>query len=193
MKIFAFALLLAFLVCKISKTDATCMCNDTFDGHSSNVECLMNKQIRLEYKASYFYDALAAYFERTSVGKLGFTKFFREASKEEIDHARSMTSFVNSLGMKVKFSSVTLTSEDTKSSWNGAKEAVEAAIKKENLVYGNILCVHRSSNDEAVQEFLDHFIKEQVKSINDLTILKSRLSMAEDTKLVEFLVDKEFL
>merc|ERR1712117_449648 len=54
--------------------------------YSERCEALINKQINMEFHASYVYMAMGYYFERDDVALLGFAKFFKKASGEEREH-----------------------------------------------------------------------------------------------------------
>ena len=54
--------------------------------YSETCEALVNKQINMEFHASYLYLAMGAHFERDDAALAGFAKFFKKASEEEREH-----------------------------------------------------------------------------------------------------------
>merc|ERR1711915_163675 len=61
----------------------------------SDSEALINKQINMELYASYVYLSMSAYFARDDIALMGFSKRFRDAIKEEKEHAESLIDYQN--------------------------------------------------------------------------------------------------
>ena len=55
-----------------------------------NTECedAVNKQIQVEYWASYQYHLMWSYFDRSNVGLKNIAEFFKKSSEEEREHAQ---------------------------------------------------------------------------------------------------------
>merc|ERR1711973_712011 len=54
-------------------------------------EALINKQINMEFYASYVYLSMSSWFNRDDQALHGFASFFKKASDEERDHGMKLT------------------------------------------------------------------------------------------------------
>ena len=70
----------------------------------------VNRQINMEYSASYAYDYLSSYFDRNSVGLKGVAAYFRKASDEEREHAHKLIAYQNMRGGEVVLKDIVLVS-----------------------------------------------------------------------------------
>lgn len=160
-------------------------------------ECasLINTQVSWEYYASIVYTNMAGYFERPSVARPGFAKFFKDQSKEEYDHAQKFISYINKRNGKVKRITI---EESPKSEWTSSLEAINDAIKLEHHVYAKLQYIHdvaeQKCQDAHLTDFLvTDFFSEQVNSIAELTKMKTLLEgkSSGSGSTIEFLVDRE--
>ncbi|XP_044432019.1 ferritin-1, chloroplastic [Triticum aestivum] len=60
----------------------------------------------VECNASYEYHSLYAYFDRDNVALKGFSKFFKESSDEEREHAEMLMEYQNRRGGRVRLQSI---------------------------------------------------------------------------------------
>ncbi|VDK29278.1 unnamed protein product [Dibothriocephalus latus] len=150
----------------------------------SELEMQLNDQITLEYEAFYVYEKMAAHFARADKALFGFAAFFRHAADEEKEHAREFTQFINQ-----RFGTLPL---DMPTSWSSPVEALKAALQREADVYNSILYAYKSAErlqDFHMQEFLEHFTKEQASALFKLKSLITRLEGKGPA--VEYLIDRE--
>merc|ERR1712105_142526 len=56
-------------------------------------EAFINKQINMEFYASFVYLSMASYFSRDDQALLGFSKYFRKASGEEREHGMKLMDY----------------------------------------------------------------------------------------------------
>jgi len=68
----------------------------------------MNKQIKAELKAGYSYLAMSQYFSRNDVHLPNISKFFKESSDEEMQHAQSFIDYQNKRGGTCQFFDILL-------------------------------------------------------------------------------------
>ena len=58
----------------------------------------LNKQIQLEYWASYQYDLIWAYFNQSNVASENIANFFLKSANEERTHAHTLMDYQNKRG-----------------------------------------------------------------------------------------------
>ena len=71
--------------------------------YSEAVEALVNKQVNMEFYASYVYLAMASFFGRDDQALRGFAKFFRKSADEEREHALKLAHYQALRGGRVVF------------------------------------------------------------------------------------------
>merc|ERR1712098_456144 len=160
--------------------------------HSDN-EALINKHINMELYASYVYLSMAAYFARDDIALMGFSKRFREASKEEREHADILIDYQTMRGGRVVFREIAKPNNDE---WGCALEAVEASLELERTVNESLLNMHKmadSHGDAQMTDFIEGtFLKEQVEAIKEIGTLVTKMKRAGDG-LGLHLIDQELL
>merc|ERR1711910_242512 len=150
----------------------------------SDSEALINKQINMELYASYVYLSMSAYFARDDISLHGFAKRFRDASKEEKEHAETLIDYQNMRGGRVVFREI---AKPTCDEWGTAIEAIEASLELEKTVNESILNMHKMA------DFLEGtFMKEQVEAIKEIGDLATKMNRAGEG-LGLHVIDKELL
>lgn len=156
---------------------------------------LLNTQISWEMYASIVYMNIGAYFEKPSVGKIGFAQFFKDQSREEYDHAQKIIEYITKRDGTVKRITV---DESPKNEWSSPLDALNDAIKLENHVYAKLQYIYDVSEQKCQDGHLSdylvtNFFSEQVESISELTEMMSRLNVKDPVaaSTIEYLVDKD--
>ena len=131
----------------------------------------VNRQINMEYRASYAYDYLSSYFDRNSVGLRGLAGYFRKASDEERDHAHKLIAYQNMRGGKVVLKDIVLENIRLDGE-NDVKRSFEIALDLERQVYDSLLVVHKAAeeaNDPQFADFIEgEYLEEQVEAISEI-------------------------
>ena len=94
-------------------------------------EALINKQVNMEFYASYVYMSMSAYFDRDDQALPGFAAFFKKASDEEREHAEKLIKYQNKRGGKVVFQDI---AKPSTTEWGTPVDALEAALELEKTV-----------------------------------------------------------
>ncbi|XP_044748162.1 soma ferritin-like [Coccinella septempunctata] len=132
-------------------------------------EDAINKQINLEFFASYTYISMAAYFDRDDVALPGFTKYFKDCSVEEREHAWKLIEYMNKRGGHTVLTEI---SAPEKQEWGTAQEAMHAALELEKSVNESLLHLHSVASghmDVNLCDFLEtHYLQEQVDAIKEI-------------------------
>jgi len=132
----------------------------------------------MELYASYVYKSMATYFARDDVALGGFAKRFREASKEEMEHADKLIDYQTMRGGRVVFKDIAKPNRDE---WGTALEAMEATLELEKTVNQSLLDMHKVASDHgdtAFTNFLDEFLKEQVEANKEISGLITKMKRA---------------
>ena len=69
-------------------------------------EGLINKQINMEFYASYVYMSMFTYFDRDDVAYPGLAAFFKKSSDEEREHGEKLIKYQNKRGGTVVFKDI---------------------------------------------------------------------------------------
>ena len=146
-------------------------------------ECqdLLNEQVGKELYASIVYMNMAAYFDRPSVARNGYAKFFRAQSLEEYQHASKLIDYVNSRNGTVKRIVI---EESPKSEWASPVVALRDAITLEKDVYAKLQNIHfvadQKCDDSHLTDFLEgQFFTEQVESIKEIQTMLTKIDVAD--------------
>ncbi|XP_046463363.1 soma ferritin-like [Daphnia pulex] len=154
-------------------------------------EASINKQINIELNAHYQYLALAAYYDRDDVALKGFAKFYKESADEENEHAQMFMKYQNIRGGRVVLTSI---NRPAQQEWASPLVAMEFALNLEKQVNQSLLDLHKVAgihSDPHLSNYLEeHFLEEQVQSINKLAKHHTNLLRVGDG-LGIFMYDKE--
>ncbi|GFR07626.1 soma ferritin [Trichonephila clavata] len=159
--------------------------------HEEN-EAGVNKQINMELYASYVYAAMAFHFDRDDVALANISKFFKDSSDEEKEHAHKLMKFQNQRGGTVVLRDI---KAPTKQKWASPLEAMQDALELEKTVNQSLLDLHKvaSSHDDAQMcDFLEsEYLTEQVEAIKKISDYVTNLKRVGNG-LGEYIFDKEF-
>lgn len=144
----------------------------------------LNQQINLEFWASYQYDLIASYFDRSTIGLNKLSDYFRNSSNEEREHAHKFIKYQNMRGGIVKFYNIEnvdlnfLENIDINRT-NDIILAFEKALEMEQKVYKSLLELHsigEKSKDSQLCDFIEsEFLSEQLETNNILCKYISQL------------------
>ena len=154
---------------------------------------VINEQVSWELYASIVYLNMGAYFDRPSVARNGYAKYFRDQSLEEYQHAGKFIDYLNSRNATLRPISI---DESSKNEWSSPREALADAIKLEKHVFAKLQYLHDVAEqkclDSHLTDFLEsYFFTEQVESIQELQTMLSKISVADKTaaSVIEHITD----
>merc|ERR1711890_207483 len=90
----------------VSNTTSNMAVSKIRRNYHEECEALINKQINMEFYASYVYLSMASYFARDDIALNGFAEHFRSESGEERGHGIKLMDYQNSRGGKVVFQDI---------------------------------------------------------------------------------------
>merc|ERR1712179_311835 len=108
-------------------------------------EALINKQINMEFYASYVYLSMASYFNRDDQALPGFSSFFQKSSDEERAHGMKLMEYRAKRGGRVVFQDI---AKPSSMEWGTPLEAMEAALELEKTVNQSLLDLHKVAGDK---------------------------------------------
>merc|ERR1712192_262484 len=159
--------------------------------YHEDCEALINKQINMEFYASYVYLSMSSYFNRDDQALRGFAAHFKTESGEERAHGMKLMEYQTKRGGRVVFQDV---AKPTPMEWGTPLEAMEAALELEKTVNQSLLDLHKVAGDKGdghLCDFLEsEYLGEQVEGIKAIGDLITKMKRAGDG-LGLHLIDKE--
>merc|ERR1711935_355717 len=154
-------------------------------------EALINKQINMEFYASYVYLSMSSFFNRDDQALHGFASFFQKSSNEEREHGMKLMDYQSKRGGKVVFQDI---AKPSSSEWGTPLQAMEAALELEKTVNQSLLDLHKASDGKGDAHLCDYieaeFLREQVEGIKEIGDMITKIKRAGDG-LGLHIVDKE--
>lgn len=175
------------------------MGNCRLDNWNKKCEDIVNKQIQLEYWASYQYHLMWSYFDRSTIGLKKIADFFKKSSDEEREHAHKLMEYQNLRGGIVKLEgikSINLDYLNTNNIENDVLKSFKKALEMEQIVYKSLLEVQRMGeecNDPQFTDFIEgEYLEEQVSALNEISKYISQLGRIGNNGHGIWNFDKEF-
>merc|ERR1711934_889660 len=156
--------------------------------YHEDCEALINKQINMEFYASYLY--LSSYFSRDDQALPGFAAHFAKESEEEREHGMKLMAYQSKRGGRCVFQDI---AKPVSMEWGTCLEAMEAALELEKMVNQSLLELTKAAEDKGdsnLSDFVDELLEEQVASIKTIGDTITKLKRVGDG-LGLFLFDKE--
>ncbi|KAK9131710.1 hypothetical protein Scep_011238 [Stephania cephalantha] len=141
---------------------------------SQECKLALNDQINRDYKVSYMYDALYAYFDRDYVGLEGFAKFFNDLSLETRQQAKKLIQYQNKRGGRVELRRIVMPLTDFHHPDMGdGLYAMEFALSMERVTNDRLLDLHKvasKNNDPQMADFIEgDFLTRQVDIVKKIS------------------------
>merc|ERR1712083_604869 len=142
--------------------------------YHEDCEALINKQINMEFYASYVYLSMSSYFNRDDQALHGFAAHFKTESGEERAHGMKLMEYQTKRGGRVVFQDI---AKSTTMEWGTPLEAMEAALELEKTVNQSLLDLHKVADGDAhLCDFLEaNFLDEQVDAIKEISVWVTKL------------------
>lgn len=174
------------------------MVNCNLENWTKNCEQAVNKQIQLEYWASYQYHLMWSYFDRSSVGLNNIAEFFKKSSLEERDHAHQLMEYQNLRGGSVELTGIDAANLDflKDSDKSDVLLAFEKTLEMEQIVYKSLVQLHEVAEAEYDAQFADFvegkYLEEQVEALNEISKYISQLERIGNDGHGVWNFDREF-
>merc|ERR1712013_407782 len=151
---------------------------------------LINKQINMEFYASYVYLSMSSYFSRDDQALPGFASHFAKEAEEERGHGMKLMAYQSKRGGRCVFQDI---AKPVTMEWGTCLEAMEAALELEKTVNESLLELTKCADakgDSHLSDLIDEFLEDQVASIKSIGDTITKLKRVGDG-LGLFLFDKE--
>merc|ERR1711971_1431864 len=158
--------------------------------YHEDCEALINKQINMEFYASYVYLSMSNYFSRDDQALPGFAAHFAKESEEEREHGMKLMAYQSKRGGRCVFQDI---AKPVSMEWGSCLEAMEAALELEKMENQSLLEITKAADAKAashLSDFVDEFLEDQVASIKSIGDTITKLKRVGDG-LGLFLFDKE--
>ena len=155
---------------------------------SKKMQTAFNKQLGEETFSAYLYWQMSAYFETRSLK--GYANWMRCQAQEEMVHAMMFYSQILERGGEVALGA--LKAPDT--TWDSPLAIFEAAYKHECYISAcidKLVKLAREAGDNAAENFLQWFVKEQVEEEATADEQRQQLKLAEGSPQALLLLDRE--
>merc|ERR1712112_359576 len=154
-------------------------------------EALINKQINMEFYASYVYLSMSSYFNRDDQALTGFASYFKKKSDEEREHGVKLAGYQAKRGGMVVYQDI---AKPNTSEWGAPLDATEAALELEKTVNQSLLDLHKVASDKGdahLADFLEaEYLAGQVEDIKEMGHLITKLKRVGDGLGIH-IMDKE--
>ena len=153
----------------------------------SRIEGALNKQINLEFSASYTYLGMALYMDEVHLS--GFASWMVAQSDEERTHARRLLRYMLDRNGNVELDSIPKPKVD----YGSVNEVFEASLTQEKSNTQSINALYALANeldDYATQAHLKWFLDEQVEEEKSVTDILGRLELTGDDKTAILILDQ---
>ena len=157
----------------------------------------VNKQIQLEYWASFQYHLMWSYFDKSDVGLNNIAKFFEKSSLEEREHAHKLMKYLNLRGGNVELrNNFNVNLEYLNNSNNDVLNSFKKTLEMEQNVYQGLLQLHKVAEEENDPQFADfiesEYLQEQVEALNEIAKYVSQLERIGEDGHGVWNFDREF-
>lgn len=154
---------------------------------SKKLQDALNEQIVAEIYSANLYLSMSFYMEKE--GFDGFSTWMKKQSAEEMDHAYQMASFIIKRGGEAVVNQIPA----VKQKWTTPLEAFEDTYKHEchvSRLIDNLLDLAISEHDNASQDFLWQFVREQVEEEATASGIVDRIKRMGDSAI--FNLDQQY-
>lgn len=153
---------------------------------SEKLQNAINGQIIAEMWSANLYLSMSFYFERE--GFSGFAAWMKKQSQEEMGHAYTMADYIIKRGGIAKVDKIDV----VPSGWGTPLEVFEHVFEHERHVsklIDNLVTVAAAEKDNATQDFLWGFVREQVEEEATALNIVDRIKRAGEAGL--FIIDSQ--
>lgn len=153
---------------------------------SEKLQNAINGQITAEMWSANLYLSMSFYFEKE--GFSGFAHWMKKQSQEEMEHAYSMADYILKRGGIARVDKIDAVPQN----WNSVLDVFEQVYKHEchvSELIDKLVAVAHEEKDNATQDFLWGFVREQVEEEATAQGIVDKVKKAGETGL--FFLDSQ--
>lgn len=150
---------------------------------SKTIEAIINEQITAELWSSNLYLSMSFYMAKE--GYMGFSKWLKDQSNEEKEHAESFADYLVTRGGTAKIDQINVVPQG----WGSVLEVFEHVYEHECHVsdmINKIMDKAVEEKDYPTQDFVMTFVREQVEEEATAEDLVNRIKQAGEMNLMYF-------
>ena len=154
----------------------------------SDIEKILNDQVRMESQASFKYLALAVWCDQK--GFSGAATFLYEHADEERMHMMKLIKFVTDRGGKISVPAIA----KPKSDFGSIKEVFQYAYEGEMKItesVGKIVALSQKMGDHTTHNFIQWYVGEQLEEENLYRNILDRIDLIGNSGNALYLIDVE--
>ena len=148
---------------------------------SEKLQNAINEQITAEMWSSNLYLSMSFYF--ACEGFDGFAQWMKKQSQEELGHPYTMADYVTKRGGKAKIDKIDVVPQGWGSPLEVFQHVYEHECKVSKMI-DNLVSIASAEKDNATQDFLWGFVREQVEEEATAQGIVDKLKKAGDTGLL---------
>ena len=155
---------------------------------SEKLQNAINEQITAEMWSANLYLSMSFYFEKE--GFSGFANWMKKQSQEELEHAYVMADYIIKRGGVAKVDKIDV----VPSGWGTPLEVFEHVYKHEchvSKMIDELVSVASAERDNATQDFLWGFVREQVEEEATAQGIVDKIKKAGDAGI--FFIDSQLV
>lgn len=153
---------------------------------TENLQKVLNEQITAELWSANLYLSMSFYFERE--GYVGFASWMKKQSQEELEHAYAIAGYIMKRGGIAKVDKIDV----VPGGWGTPLEVFQHALEHEchvSKLIDGLVTIAASEKDNATQDFLWGFVREQVEEEASVLNIVDRLKRAGEAGV--FILDAQ--
>lgn len=153
---------------------------------TEKLQKVLNEQVTAEMWSANLYLSMSFYFERE--GYIGFAAWMKKQSQEEMEHAYTIANYIMKRGGIAKVDKIDV----VPTGWGTPLEIFEHVYSHEchvSKLIDGLVTIAAAEKDNATQDFLWGFVREQVEEEATAQEIVDRLKRAGDTGL--FFMDSQ--
>ena len=152
------------------------------------IEQALNKQVNMEFAASYSYLAMAVHMDTLHL--TGFTSWMEKQSDEERAHGQRLLRYMLDRDATVELDAIS----KPQATFGSVKELFQLSLEQEKAntrSINELYALAHELNDYATQAHLQWFIDEQVEEEKTINDILGRLELAGDDRTALLLLDEQ--
>lgn len=148
---------------------------------TEKLQKVLNEQVTAEMWSANLYLSMSFYFERE--GYTGFASWMKRQSQEELEHANTIAGYIIKRGGIAKVDKIDV----VPTGWGTPVEVFQHAYEHEchvSKMIDGLVTIAASEKDNATQDFLWSFVREQVEEEATAQGIVDRLKRAGETGIL---------
>ena len=148
----------------------------------------IKKHLTMERNANVQYFSMSLWFQERDLN--GFSNWFRNESKDEMEHAMKFSDYLIARGQSVDLEEIPPPIQE----WDSIEEIISFAFNMESELTTSIhqlYSLSERSSDVRTSVFLDPIVESQIKSENDFAGILNKVKFSSNQPTAILFIDKD--